>query len=148
MKTIPIIRVPKNFCIVVVSSIRDESGRVELQFVNQGGVPHQQIIDLEDLPMNLDKIGLVIYIDKTEENPEILLPQEGRIILNFFEILNQYKESFLGKPAIEVEFDEKIKTGILKVRNLSQSSSIREIIESVICHLREMYRIIVPITNL
>lgn len=134
MKTIPVVTIPRHFTVAVVSfdSTYDDGG-IECLLINQVGFAHESIIDLDDLPKNSErKFDLVIYIHRTKKN---------RAISEFLEVLNRFKEKFIGVPSLKVNIIEHVNKSILKVRNISQNNNFRNIIESVVGHLGKMYNI-------
>lgn len=134
MKSIPMVQIPENFHIAVVSydSTYDDGG-IENLLINQAGFPHANIIDLYDLPRNPEKkFDLVIYVHRSKKS---------RKIYEFLEVFNQFKEKFAGVPSLKINIIERINKRILKVRNISRGSKIQNIVEAVTSHLEKMYNI-------
>jgi len=134
MKNIPILDLPENFCIAVMSydSTYDDGG-IECLLVNQVGLSHANIIDLDDLPKNQDKkIDLVIYIHKS---------RKVRKVSEFLETFNRFKEKFIGVPALKVNIKEGINKRVLKVQYFSRNLKFQNIINVVVGHLKKMYNI-------
>jgi len=121
-----------NVAVVSFDGTYDDGG-IELLLINKMGFSHERIIDLDDLPSNSEIIfDFVIYIHRTKKH---------RGISEFLKIFNSFKRKFIGIPSLKVNIVEPINKCFIKVRNIPQSKNIRNILESVMSHLGEMYHV-------
>ncbi len=127
-------KIPENFRILFISfdDIYD-NGAMEALLINQAGLPHSALIDLEDLLKNPEeKIDLVIYIDRSAEL--------GMNLKDFRQSFKGLKKKIKGIPTLKIKILEGVEKSILRVRNFPYDNQLQRIISFLTDHLNKMYK--------
>lgn len=127
-------KIPDNFHILIIYDDQYDLDSIESQFIYQAGLPHGALIDLDDLLEDPEKkIGVVIYIDRSDELGEHLeYSKQG------FKKLKRMLEE--GIPALNVKILKGVKKSILKVKNFPHDNNLQRIINFLTDHLNKMYK--------
>jgi hypothetical protein len=129
------VKIPKDCHILIISfdETYDEGG-IENLLINQAGVDHRLLLNLEDFNNSKKNLGLVIYVDRSSE--------VGRL-KDFQPSFNKLKRKIAGIPTLKIRITEHFmntECGILKIRNTPKKGKIKEIVEFVREQLAKMYK--------
>ncbi len=136
MRTIPVLKVPDDFYILIIAfdPEHNQEDVLENLLINEAGVSNKLLVTLDELSKVSGKnIGLVIYVDR---------PNFFSRFRNFFiNVKVGMKCGFQKIPSIKIYLSENIEDNIMKIYNLPKVEKLREIIDSLKQRLMKNYKL-------